>query len=179
MYTEKNPILLGEAPKGENGYAFDWDAWTTRRISEAIGFSANRIHRYFRPKNLLDQEQETESDGFDKFDHQKAVQSVSYKIADGDRIICVGSRVQKAIADHFGLNHHEVISFIPWCSWGPPIANCQFSFIPHPANQAGRLCNFIGKPSLPNQSITFIITTIRERYPNAFSHHELINSSTL
>ena len=102
MSSTKNPVLLGEAPKGTQGFAFDWNAWTTMRFAEAVGFNARFIFKYFRPLNLLDDRQETGTNSYDALDHQRAVQNVGLKIAAGDRVICVGSRVTRAVSEYFG-----------------------------------------------------------------------------
>ncbi|HAI29879.1 MULTISPECIES: hypothetical protein [unclassified Thalassospira] len=170
MFLTKNPVLLGEAPKGEHSYAFNWNAWTTLRLADSVGFSANNIHKYFRPRNLLDEVQLTGPDTFDPFDHQSAIQNVGNVISPGDRVICVGSRVTKAVADYFQLDNSEIPEFIPWCSWGRPYQNCQFSRIPHPANRAGRWCYSQGQPAQPKEAVSFLIATVRERYSDAFQH---------
>ena len=169
-FVQKNPVLLGEAPKGERGYPFDWEAWTTNRLAEAVGFQANNIHKYFRPKNLLGEVQPTTPDRFDEFDHEKAVINVSNVIGVGGRVICVGSRVTQTVADFFQIPDEQVNAYIPWCQWGAPIQQHQFARIPHPANSVGRWCHMQGRPSQPDIAIHFLISAIRERYPDAFGH---------
>ncbi|OSQ39092.1 MULTISPECIES: hypothetical protein [Thalassospira] len=170
MSSTKNPVLLGEAPKGTQGFAFDWNAWTTMRFAEAVGFNARFIFKYFRPLNLLDDRQETGTNSYDAFDHQRAVQNVGLKIAAGDRVICVGSRVTRAVSEYFGINVQYSSRFIPMCSWGDLIEGNQFAQIPHPANPAGRQSYRRGLPAQPKVAISFLIATVRERYSDAFQH---------
>lgn len=174
----KNPILLGEAPKGENGYPFDWNAWSSKRLAEAMGYESKNIYKFFHPKNLLNEVQPTGNDRFDDFDHAKALANFPTLIGSGSRVVCVGTRVTQVVSDFLGLDDKGVETYIPYCKWGKVTADGHvFSRIPHPANRSGRWCHRAGRPAQPEQAINFLVATIRERYPDAFSWRKEITLS--
>lgn len=156
-------LLLGEAPKGDNGYAFDWEAWTTVALAEALSIRPQSIRKFFWVDNVFRQPVETQASGHDEFDHFLAVEQIRSRNFSSQRIICVGKRVAKAFSEAWGIL--QPLPLNSFCDVGGVLVGR----IHHPASDSGRNSYSHGGNALPNTTIDFLINTIQLQYPDAFT----------
>jgi hypothetical protein len=90
-------VLLGEAPKHPDLYAFDHISWTTAQIAAVFDVDPFDLNRIFWVMNVFDDHMPTTGRGFDDFPMEDAVEELSTKSFKWQRIICVGVRVAEAM----------------------------------------------------------------------------------
>lgn len=90
-------ILLGEAPKTASGYAFDAGSFTTQQIAAAVGVEPRFLHYRFWVMNVFDEQQESTGRGYDQFPMNQAVERLRGMWIPNRRIVCVGTRVARAL----------------------------------------------------------------------------------
>lgn len=90
-------VLLGEAPKHEGGYAFDYGSWTTEQIAAICDVPPFHLNKIFWVMNVFDNPMPTSANGFDAFPMKEAAATIREKWFKSQRIICVGGRVARAM----------------------------------------------------------------------------------
>jgi hypothetical protein len=86
-------ILLGEAPKRDDGFAFDAASWTTRQIAGVLDVDPLHLNKVFWVMNVFEGPQRRAGGGFDRFSVEAAAEEIDQIWFESQRIICVGSRV--------------------------------------------------------------------------------------
>lgn len=90
-------ILLGEAPKRDDGFAFDAGSWTTQQIAGAVGADPFHLNKVFWVMNIFEDPQQTTRRGFDRFSVAHAAEEIHDIWFESQRVICVGTRVAAAM----------------------------------------------------------------------------------
>lgn len=90
-------ILLGEAPKRDDGFAFDSGSWTTHQLAGAVGVDAFHLNKVFWVMNVFARPQRTTRRGFDRFSTEEAADEIANIYLESQRVICVGTRVAAAM----------------------------------------------------------------------------------
>lgn len=90
-------ILLGEAPKRYDGFAFDAASWTTQQIAGVLAIDPFHLNRVFWVMNVFERPQWDAGRGFDEFSLEEAAEEIADTWFESQRIICVGTRVAAAL----------------------------------------------------------------------------------
>jgi hypothetical protein len=90
-------VLLGEAPKRMDGFAFDADSWTTHQLVDVLGVDNYDLNKVFYVLNVFEYPQWTRRDGFDRFNLERAADEIDRIDFPSQRVICLGKRVTKAM----------------------------------------------------------------------------------
>jgi hypothetical protein len=90
-------ILLGEAPKRLDGFAFDADSWTTQQIAAVLDVDPFDLNRVFWVMNVFERPQRAKNGGYDRFSKEAAADELFDLWFESQRIICVGARVSSAM----------------------------------------------------------------------------------
>jgi len=155
-------ILLGEAPKRTDGFAFDADSWTTQQIAGVLGIDPFDLNKAFWVMNVFEDPQWTTRRGFDRFSIGKAADEIDAIWFKSRRIICVGSRVAAAMEWSLNLPESSIPAnrfelFQRTCRGG----EWELARIPHPSGLRSRLA--FDDYVLPSETISFLRTAARIR----------------
>lgn len=90
-------ILLGEAPRRSDGFAFDDASWTTRQLAAVVGVAPPDLNKAFYVQNVFLERQRRRRNGFDRFSVEEAAIEIDDTWFESRRIVCLGTRVAAAL----------------------------------------------------------------------------------
>jgi hypothetical protein len=126
-------VLLGEAPKSPNGFAFAPEDFTTQQLAASISVHPTQLYEYFWLTNVFDFPLPPDGWG-DSFPMATAVDILSTKYFERMDIICVGVRVRNALEHALGIEgipENDLRAFRPHSRKG----TWHLGYIPHPASR--------------------------------------------
>lgn len=132
-------VLLGEAPKRADGFAFDADSWTTGQIAGVLGIDPFHLNKVFFVMNVFENPQRTNWRGFDRFSVEAAAQEIDDIDFVSQKIICLGGRVASALELALGVGE-GVIPETQFRRFDRTLRGkgWELAYIPHPSGLRGQ-----------------------------------------
>lgn len=136
----RKPVLLGEAPREEMGWAFDAESFTTKQIAAAVGLAEEKLYQAFWLLNVFDSPRQLLERGYFDFPVENAVAAISRLHFPVMQVICVGSRVAGALEISFGLES-GIIPENRWLKVNPAFRNGTWTLarVPHPSGRRHKI----------------------------------------
>lgn len=135
-FLQGKPVLLGEAPREETGWAFDPASFTTKEIAAAVGLAEEELYKAFWLINVFDLPREPSERGYFDFPVKDAVAAIDRIYFRAMQVICVGSRVAGAMERAFGLDSGIILEN-RWVTVSPRLRTGTWTLarIPHPSGR--------------------------------------------